>query len=263
MKTDIFYPSTLDRHLPLHPTQQKTMRGIHLKIGLHSTGPIIISQNFNHLNEKSTKAWTSGMLQLWRLETTHHYLGLQLRKWTKQLMQSRKGMHHLKLFASNMQVQFVLTHLPGWQKHMNSVHEILGTSYSINLPLPTFRAPSTQYPTINLITQVSACGLTWCLGIGHGAKLCVFGKNMICHTNSVIHFRIQLLKTNIHMGPCLFLLYLAVIKQWFPSQLAIKSITHCTNHLGLSQTLLDVLMEMQSFQLRFFLFHKVRHGFFG
>ena len=69
--------------------------------------------------------------------------------------------------------------------------------------------------------------------------------------------RIQLLKINVHMGPCWCLLSLEATKQLFPLRWDIKSIIQSTNLLGILQILLDVHMGMRSFQLHSFQFQKV------
>jgi hypothetical protein len=91
-------------------------------------------------------------------------------------------------------------------------------------------------------------------------KQCVFDETSVLHPNS--NLRIQLLKTNIYMGLCLYLSYLAVTKRLFLSQPGIKSITQFTSHLGSSQTLLDPLTGMESFRSHSFLSQKVCHKFF-
>jgi hypothetical protein len=91
-------------------------------------------------------------------------------------------------------------------------------------------------------------------------KRCVFDETSVLHPNS--NLRIQLLKTNIHMGLCLYLSYLAVTKRLFLSQPGIKSITQFTSHLGSSQTLLDALTGMESFRSHSFLSRKVCRKFF-
>jgi hypothetical protein len=68
-------------------------------------------------------------------------------------------------------------------------------------------------------------------------------------------------KTNLHMGPCLFPLFLEAIKQLFQLRLDIKNIILYTCLPEIYLILLDVLTGMPSFQLHFFPSQKVRLGF--
>ena len=170
----------LNHHHQQPPMWQKTMHTICSKTNLHLTGPTTILQSFSYLHEKSTRAWTSGLHQHWKLAKIHHYLGLQWRKCIRQWMPSKRETCLSRPFSSNMWVQFILIPQPGWWQHMNSVRGTLERFCTINLPQLILWIPLILGLTVNLIMQVIICGQTWCLEILHGMRWYVFNRSTVC-----------------------------------------------------------------------------------
>lgn len=103
----IFLPEYLrpPHHHSTDRMQQQTTASTPLKIDLRLTGRTTTLSNFSHPIERLIRVWTFGLRQNYKPVTIHLSLGHLYMICIKPSTPFRKGMHRLRQFPSNTQVQ--------------------------------------------------------------------------------------------------------------------------------------------------------------
>jgi hypothetical protein len=151
-----------------------TTHGLLSEIVWNLIGLITIMYDSNPHSQRFRKVWTSGVLQsssaaqstLW-LMLSH---GVMRSISIRQLTVYRMAMHHGG--ATNLLTveRNQLTHLIGWRRHMNSMHETRYSYWNSNWTPQIFTAKLIMLHTWNLMQTVIGYTQTLCLHIVYLVK---------------------------------------------------------------------------------------------